>query len=155
MIRGVSPEEIEEMVISSYQMKQRDMVNNIQKKGLMYRKPCSCCGSDRHGTLEIVERISSAQNKVKFSCPMVRKRYPIIWKRNLKDLILWPTSKRFVEYHKHQEEAVRRALIPFRMYGGGKWMSNIRFLNFKDEVIQMCKRTRGSSDLSEDYVFET
>jgi hypothetical protein len=48
-----------------------------------------------------------------------------------------------------------RALIPFRMYGGGKWMSNIRFLHFRDEVIQMCKKTHKSSDPLEDYIFET
>jgi len=142
------------MVISSYQTKQYDLAN-VHKKGLMYRRPCSCCGSDKHSALEILEKLSFQQRKVRFTCPMVRKKHPIIWKRNLRDLILWPTPKRFAEFHRYQEEAVRRALIPFRMYGGGKWMSNIRFLNFKDDVIQMCNKTRSSSDLSEDYTFDT
>ena len=142
------------MVISSYQMKRDNMVN-IHRKGQMYRKPCSCCGSEKHGTLEIVEKISLTQSKVRFSCPMIRKKHPIIWKRNLKDLVLWPTAKRFVEYHRYREEAVMRALIPFRMYGGGKWMSNIRFLIFRDEVRRLCKKTHKSSDSSEDYIFET
>jgi hypothetical protein len=155
MIRGVSPEEIEEMVISSNQVKRDELVGHIHKKGLVYRKPCSCCGNERHGALEFIEKISSTQTKVRFSCPMVRKKYPIIWKRNLKDLILWPTAKRFAEYHSYREEVVKRALIPFRMYGGGKWMSNIRFLNFRDEVTQLCKKTRRSSELPEDEVSET
>ena len=133
----------------------RDNMVDIHRKGHMYRKPCSCCGSEKHSTLEIVEKISFKQSKVRFSCPMIRKKHPIIWKRNLKDLILWPTVKRFAEYHSYREEAVTRALIQFRMYGGGKWMSNIRFLHFRDEVIQMCKKTHKSSDLGEDYIFET
>jgi hypothetical protein len=138
------------MVISSHQMKRNELVNHIHKRGLMYMKPCSCCGSEKHGALEIVENISSTQNKVKFTCPMVRKKYPIIWKRNLKDLILWPTSKRFAEYHRYQEEAVRRALITFRMHGGGRWMSNIRFLNFREDVIKICKKTKSPESISED-----
>jgi hypothetical protein len=155
VIRGVSPEEIEEMVMSSNQVKRDELVGHIHKRGLIYRKPCSCCGSEKHGALEVVEKISSTQTKVRFSCPMVRKKYPIIWKRNLKDLILWPTAKRFAEYHSYREEVVKRALIPFRMYGGGRWMSNIRFLNFRDEVTQLCKKPRRSSELPEDQVSET
>lgn len=108
----------------------------------MYMKPCSCCGKDGHSILEVIEIISPTESKVKFTCPLVRKRYPIIWKRNLKDLVLWPTAKRFAEYHRHQEEVIMRALILFRMYGGGKWMSNMRFLNFKDELKQLCNETQ-------------
>jgi len=128
------------MVISSYQTKKKEVAKHIHKKGLMYRKPCSCCGKESHSVLEAIEVISPTESKVRFTCPMVRKRYPIVWKRNLKDLILWPTAKRFAEHHDYQEEVVRRALISFRMYGGGKWMTNMRFLNFKDDVIQHCKK---------------
>jgi len=143
------------MVISSYQAKQSELVNRIHRKDLMYRRPCSCCGNNGHSAMGMLEKLSFTQRKVRFTCPMVRKKHPIIWRPNLRDLILWPTPKRFVEYHKYREETVRRALIPFRMYGGGKWMSNIRFLNFKDEVIQLCKKTHRSFDPSEDYIFET
>ena len=134
------------MVVSSYQTKKRDLVKHIHRKGLMYRKPCSCCGKESHSILEVIEFISTTESKVKFTCPMVRKRYPIIWKRNLKDLILWPTAKRFAEYHHYQDEGIKRALIPFRMYGGGKWMSNMRFLNFKDEIHKQCREVRRSSE---------
>jgi hypothetical protein len=140
------------MVMSSYQVKRSELVGHIHERGLMYKKPCSCCGSEKHGALEIIENISSTQNKVRFSCPMVRKKYPIMWKRNLRDLILWPTSKRFAEYHHYQEEVVRKALLMFRMYGGGRWMSNIRFLNFRDEVIQMCRKIRSPEFASEDRI---
>ena len=140
------------MVMSSYQVKRSELVNHIHERGMMYKKPCSCCGSEKHGALEIIGNISSTQNKVRFTCPMVRKKYPIIWKRNFKDLILWPTSKRFAEYHHYQEEMVRKALVMFRMYGGGKWMSNIRFLNFRREVIQMCRKIGSPEFVSEDRI---
>ena len=86
---------------------------------------------------------------------MVRNKFPIVWKHNLDDLIIWPTPKRFVEHHRYQEESVRRALISFRLDGGGKGMSYLRFLNFENKEIQMCRKTYISSDPSEDHIFET
>jgi hypothetical protein len=113
--------------------------NEKDPKGPLFIIPCRCCGRANHSTLQVVECTPMGTNMVKFTCPMARKKTPIIWDSKLKNLILWPTARRFAEHHKYRKEAATRALTSFHKYGSGKWMSTVRARNFRMEVISECE----------------
>jgi len=114
--------------------------------GPLFTIPCRCCGRSNHSTIKLVERTPKGTNKVRFTCPIARRRTPMIWDSKLKDLILWPTAQRFAEHHQYRKEIVIRALTSFHKHGSGKWMSISRARNFRNEVISKCDECNRMGD---------
>ena len=101
--------------------------------------PCRCCGRANHSTFRVVEQTSTGISKVIFTCPMATKKTPIVWNIKLRNLIIWPTARRFAEHHQFQKETAIRALTSFHKYGSGRWMNISRAKNFRNEVISECE----------------
>lgn len=114
------------------------MVNSTNPvRKTIFKRPCSCCGQSDHGVIAKARIIGSSRVS-HFICPLVTNKRSFHVGKGVEDMIFWPTPETFAKGYLYKRETACIALIPFRMYGGGRWMGNLRFLNFKDEVLRIC-----------------
>jgi len=112
--------------------------NHILMKEL-FRQPCKCCGSHRHGVFSVM-KIGNVE-KIALACPVVGDAS---WDRVLKysftTMRFQPNPKLFAQRYNSNIDG---ALQTFRSRGYGKHMEYMQLVDFENDVYCEALRLNG------------